>query len=289
MSRVLNIADVCRRIAVERPYFAFSHLFMDDAGAVIGEIAREHPLGYEYGPFGAAEMGRHLAILGSCAAAATADDDGRLYYLATHAKLIRNGFAPGYFTVDARYRASARVIKRTARTLSAQMTLQVDETASVVLLLVEYKVLNENLFTRLFSSFAVAEDHAEIESPYKNPISLTWSAPNTCSIVARSKGLTPRECAGHFRGYPAWPVAIVACCKLRTVERLLHHVLQSPVQWIVESCNLDALELIPAAAPVAFSTVYNGIADTQQHRFTCEAHVGEKLCARMVTVIRALG
>ncbi|TKC89449.1 hypothetical protein FAZ69_10965 [Trinickia terrae] len=285
MNTVLNMADICRRTAVERPYFAFGDLSIDINGTVVGEVQREHPLSHEYGPLGAAEIGRHLAILGSCAAAATVDNDDRLYYLATHAEFRRSGFAQSNFPDGEKYRASATVVERTARMLFARTTMQVGENAPFVSLLVQYKILSEPLFARLFSHFAVAEDHTGIESPYTNPISLSWSAPNGNSLVARSHGLTPYQCAGHFRGYPAWPVAIIAACMLRTVERMLHHVLQSPVQWIMDSGSLDALELIPAAAPVVFSTAYNGIADEQRYRFTCDAYVDEKLCARMVTVI----
>jgi hypothetical protein len=75
---------------------------------------------------------------------------------------------------------------------------------------------------------------------------------------------------------------------LRTVERLLHHVLRSRVYWVMDNCDLNALELIPAAASVVFSTSYNGIAGELQHKFTCEAYMGDKLCARMITVISTL-
>ncbi|MGT0250599.1 hypothetical protein [Burkholderia pyrrocinia] len=284
----LNMADICRRTAVERPYFAFNELFLDFTGTVIGEVQREHPLGHEYGPLGSAEIGRHLAILGSCAAAAVTDNDDRLYYLATHAELSRSRLVQDNFPTDEKYRAFATVVDRTARTLLVRTAMQAGENTPFVSLLVKYKILSEPLFARLFSNFAVAEDCAGDESPYTKPISLSWSAPNDNSIIARSFGLTPRECAGHFRGYPAWPVSIIASCMLRSVERLLHHVLQSPVQWITNSCNLDAYELIPAAASVVFSITYNGIVDRQQHRFTCEAYVGEKLCARLVTVTSTL-
>lgn len=60
--RELDIEDICRRIAVERPYFAFTRLFTDDGVTLYGEFFSEHLLGYERGPVGIAEIGRHLAI-----------------------------------------------------------------------------------------------------------------------------------------------------------------------------------------------------------------------------------
>jgi hypothetical protein len=146
MSMDLNMIEICRRTAVERPYFAFSELSIDDAGTVSGEIRREHQLGYEHGPLGAAEIGRHLAILGSCAAAATSKSHERLYYLATHAELHRSALTHGGFPEDARYRGSATLIERTTRALSVRTTMQVGENTPFVSLLVQYKILSEPLF-----------------------------------------------------------------------------------------------------------------------------------------------
>jgi hypothetical protein len=283
----LDMAEICRRTAVERPYFAFDELSLSANGAVTGEVRREHALGYECGPLGAAEIGRHLAILGSCAAAAHSVSDERLYYLATHAELRRLGVAhSGSVPARATCRGTATIIERSARTLSAQTTMQIGDEAPFVSLYVQYRILSELLFARLFSHLAVGSDHTGIASPYVEPIPLVWSEPRGNSIVARNHGLSARDCAGHFRGYPAWPVAIIASCMLRTVERLLHHALHFPVQWVMDSCELDALELIPAAASVMFSTTYRGAAAAEtQHAFICEAHMGDKLCARMSTMV----
>jgi hypothetical protein len=286
----LAMTEICRRTAVERPYFAFDELSLSADGAVVGDVRREHALGYECGPLGAAEIGRHLAILGSCAGAVHSASDERLYYLATHAALHRHSIARGNLSLArATCRGTATIVERSARTLSAQTTMQVGGNAPFVSLFVQYRVLSEPLFARLFSHLAVGADHTGIASPYVKPIPLSWSEPRGDSIVARNYGLSARDCAGHFRGYPAWPVAIIASCMLRTVERLLHHVLQLPVHWVMNSCVLDAIELIPAAASVVFSTTYRGAAaGDMQHEFICEAHVKDKRCARMSTVIGAL-
>ncbi|GAB7526683.1 hypothetical protein [Paraburkholderia sp. 2C] len=283
----LNMAEIGRRTAVERPYFAFDELSLSADGAVVGDVRREHALGYECGPLGAAEIGRHLAILGSCAAAAHSASDERLYYLVTHAELRRHGVVrAGLPLARDACRGTATIVERTARTLSAQTTMQIGDDAPFVSLFVRYRVLSELLFARLFAHLAVGRDHTGIASPYVEPIPLVWSEPRGDSIVARNHGLSARDCAGHFRGYPAWPVAIIASCMLRTVERLLHHALRFPVQWVMDSCELDALELIPAAASVVFSTTYRGAAAGEtRHAFVCEAHVDDKLCARMSTVV----
>jgi 3-hydroxymyristoyl/3-hydroxydecanoyl-(acyl carrier protein) dehydratase len=148
--------------------------------------------------------------------------------------------------------------------------------------------LSEPLFQRLFAHLAVPEDSAGIESPYTNPVPLSWSEPTSTTIVARNGGLPPRHCAGHFRGYPAWPVAIIVACMLRTVEKLLKHVLQSPVQWLMDSCTVEAFELVAAATPVTFSTTYLGVMAESQHKFTCVASAGNDICARVVTAIRVV-
>lgn len=287
MPAALNMAQICRRIAVERPYFAFNELLVGGRGEILGDVQREHPLGYEYSPLSAAEIGRHLAILGSCAAAATSDDT-RLYYLATYAEYQRIGLARPGLAENAQFRGTARIAERTARTLSAKMTVQVGDSAPFVSLFVQYRILSEALFRRLFAHLAVPDDHACIESPYAHPIPLSWSEPNGSAIVARNGGLSPRSCAGHFRDYPAWPVAIIVSCMLRTVEKLLHHILQSPVPWCMDSCTVEAFELIAAGTPVVFSTMYAGSLMMSQHKFICEAHTGNEIGARVVTIIRVV-
>lgn len=282
-----NIPDICRRIAVERPYFAFSKLFTGKNGEILGEVQREHPLGYECSPLSAAEIGRHLAILGSCAAAAQSDDTRR-FYLATRAEYQRIRFTQRDLPNNTKFLATARIEQSTARTLSAKMTMQIGNDTPFVSLFVEYRILSEPLFQRLFAHLAVPGDFTSIESPYTNPIPLSWSEPSNTTIVARNGGLPPHNCAGHFRGYPAWPVAIIVACMLRTVEKLFQHVLQSPVQWLMDSCTVEAFELVAAATPVTFSTTYLGTIAESQHKFMCVASAGNEICARVVTAIRVV-
>lgn len=282
-----NILDICRRIAVERPYFAFSKLFTGENGEILGEVQREHPLGYECSPLGAAEIGRHLAILGSCAAAAESDDTRR-FYLATRAEYQRIKITQHDLPKHTKFLATARVEQSSARTLSAKMTMQIGNDIPFVSLYVEYRILSEPLFQRLFAHLAVAEKDTGNESPYTNPIPLSWSEPTHTTIVAQNGGLPPHNCAGHFRGYPAWPVAIIVACMLRTVEKLLQHVLQSPVQWLMDNCTVEAFELVAAATPVTFSTTYLGAMAESQHKFICVASAGNEMCARVVTAIRVV-
>lgn len=80
---------ILSRIAVQRPYFSFGRLFMGSDGTVHGEFVPEQPTEWERGLVSAAEVGRHLAILGSIAATATTEESTRVYHLATRALFIR--------------------------------------------------------------------------------------------------------------------------------------------------------------------------------------------------------
>jgi hypothetical protein len=64
----LDIKAVCGSIALQNPYFAFLDLERKSDVGVRGTFAAEHRTGHERGPVAAAELVRHLATLGACAA-----------------------------------------------------------------------------------------------------------------------------------------------------------------------------------------------------------------------------
>ncbi|MEL7208279.1 MAG: hypothetical protein AAGK32_08635 [Actinomycetota bacterium] len=74
-----------RRIAVQPPYFALTDLAEVGRGLVTARVPLQTPSRPERGVVEAAQVARHLAILGSCAAALARDDDQRHHYLATRA------------------------------------------------------------------------------------------------------------------------------------------------------------------------------------------------------------
>ncbi|WP_434113693.1 hypothetical protein [Paraburkholderia caffeinilytica] len=246
--RNLDIPTVCERIAVQPPYFAFSALKERGATAVQGIFTPEQQIGYERGPVSSAEIGRHLAILGSCAAVAGRPAK-RTYYLATKAclKFLRNARP---LKTDEAYHGVAEVLHQDGRMLIAQATASDD--APFAHLRCEYQALQESVFARVFKQYQAAPVECPVSSPYCEPISLDFDLPHGLSLTAHSRPLSASRFAGHFSGYPAWPVAILADTVSQVRSRLLHHILDREVDYTVVRVDLDASRLVPASDSLSF-------------------------------------
>lgn len=193
-------ARALARISVAPPYFDLTDLDEVGAGIVEATVPSHPTTGSEAGAIEAAQVARHLAILGSCAIALSRDDDARHHYLATRAHYSRLANAPR--TVDGPLRARAIgswVDRRTAR---AVVTLTTADGQGLNLLEVEYTVLAPRMFARL--------------NPPIDLDSLADVSPRPATVEQLSDGVRvdagpiPVEmCAGHFPDYPAAPVAIV--------------------------------------------------------------------------------
>lgn len=252
---MLDISTICERIAVQAPYFAFTELRGLRNQVVHGTFAPEQPLGFENGPVGAAEVGRHLAILGSCAAVAW-QPASQVYYLATKARYSRlrdvdNGES------GAMLHASAEVLKHDKRSMSAQAIISAEKPFAH--LYCEYQALSESVFSRLFKDYHIPSLSPEgsplsANSPYRDSIPLEFDFVDDRSILAYSPPLAPARCAGHFLNYPAWPVAIIGHTASQTIGRLLHHIVGKEIHYTVLKCDLCAHQLVSSSEPLSFHT-----------------------------------
>ncbi|WP_342238922.1 hypothetical protein [Inquilinus sp. OTU3971] len=243
----LDISTVCDRIAVQAPYFAFGELEGDEDGAVRGVFASEQTIGYERGPVASAEVGRHLAILGSCAAARRATE--RTYYLATKARYstLKDAGRRGAGRV---FQAAAEVLAQDRRSLTAQAIMSDGDPFAH--LHCEYQALPERVFMRLFQDYRIEQASTPERSPYGEPIPLAFEEPRGSSLAARSQPLAPARCAGHFLHYPAWPIAIIAETITQVVARLLHHIIGRETEYSVVRTDIAALRLVSAAEALSF-------------------------------------
>lgn len=246
----LDIREICERIAVQAPYFAFTELRGLPNRMVQGTFASEQPLGFENGPVASAEIGRHLAILGSCAAVAW-QASPQIYYLATKARYSKLHDVAAR-AAGACYQATAEVLSQDRRSLTAQAIISAEKPFAH--LYCEYQALSESVFLRLFKDYRVPSAPRPEHSPYGQSVQLEFDAIGGHALVAHSGALAPARCAGHFLDYPAWPVAIIVHTVAQTTSRLLHHLLDKEVSYTVVKCDLVAHQLVPASEPLSFHT-----------------------------------
>lgn len=201
-------ARVLERISVARPYFALGDLEEVGEGIVNATVPLHPTAAPEAGPVEAAQVARHLAILGSCAIALTRDDDDRHHYLATRAHYTRMANAPATTNGPLRAQAIGSWVDR--RTARAMVTLSTVDGRGLNLLDVEYTVLAPRMFARLNPPVdPVAVDAASAANRAKGDDDGETIERTAGGVRVDGGPISAEMCAGHFPDYPAAPVAIV--------------------------------------------------------------------------------
>ncbi|WP_324284976.1 hypothetical protein Q5384_20240 [Enterobacter ludwigii] len=241
-----DIAELSRQVNVEKPYFAFQQLWTDN-GALVGTFSPEQPLVHESGPVTAGELGRHMAILGSCTAVAL-HEGATGYYLATSAHFIRRQHHAA--VTHEKYYASARVLELDKRSL--KVSAQVWNSEPVAEVICDYVILSPAVFKRNFRHYAAESPPAHLYSPYTQPVpvhSLTFQPDR---LDACAGPLTPDQCAGHFSGYPCWPLAIISQTALQVTGELLIKKYGAGTRFCVQEAKLSAEKLLGAGSMLTF-------------------------------------
>ena len=267
----VSVADVLSRIAVRRPYFAFDKLKLTPEGDMCAPIKAEQPMGCERGVMAAAEIGRHLAILGSCAAAQRNQKNGQHYYLAWSAHL-RQLADPGIELPRTDLIGRARAEFTDKRVAKAETYLIHEPTGQKLhQLIVEYKVLPKKTFERTFSDRrAVTPDVAY------NPYETSHLALGDVFVLddllsANLQTLDATACAGHFPDYPALPVAILAHILISAAGKLFANVIG------IEDAPYTVVDAQVKSEHLAFTddklhlVIQHKEPDGENHIFRCRA------------------
>jgi len=236
--------ELFSRIEVCPPYFALTDLRRADDGTVSARVGIRQSLGDEVGPVSAAETGRHLAILGSCAAAFANPAVGRHFYLAFDAELRRSRtrVEPDH-SEELVARARAHFVDPS--TALAVTDLRTQDGRTIYSLVVFYFVVPESDFRGLFA--AQAHPDAPLEGrpdPFQDVIGLSEISVWDTRLHASLGRIDPYRCAGHFPGLPAMPVAFLMSNVGAAVARLLHHVLgRDQISFVIREASLRAENL----------------------------------------------
>lgn len=192
--------QLLQRICVRKPYFALSDMSFDGE-TFVARARAELPQGREVGPMRGAEVSRHGAIAGLCAAALQQQDDRRRYYLAQEATYI-NKLHRGAYGLPVDF--AARVLELDKRTARSVITAVVED-EPLGELTVSYTILSEAAFDRLFQS----RQREHTQQQFLNN-ALGGTITRTGQAIQRMIPAVPDEvCAGHFERYPALPVALL--------------------------------------------------------------------------------
>ncbi|WP_152974296.1 MULTISPECIES: hypothetical protein [Pseudomonas] len=245
--RSFDPAELSRRIRLQVPYFAFQALWQEGE-SLIGTFTCEQPLVHEVGPITAGELGRHMAILGGCAAVALHNGaDG--YYLATRAHFIRKSTEQAM--AQEGFHASAQVVNLDKRSLEVSARAWGRE--PIAELICEYAILSPALFQRNFRSYANDSRCVTSRSPYQWPVPIYSLMYQHEQLEALAGPLSAQQCAGHFPGFPCWPVAIISQTAFQVTGELLRKKYGMGTRFCVRDTQLSAEKLMGADSVLKFS------------------------------------
>lgn len=257
--------DIEQLIEVKRPYFSLNDFMVSDEG-VTATLEREQPMENERGCMAAAEVGRHLAILGSCALAIKNPIKSKHYYLAHRAKLTRI-FDPD--TVGAiNLKADSYTTYLDKRKGEAHSKLYSDE-KHIFDLKVEYHIIKEQIFHKLYKD-KVVDYEPGLNSPYAEVYKLEDIKYKFNKLEAKLGPLTPQQCSGHFDKIPCLPVAVLMHALSRSAGKLLCHQVGNDTTYKVYSADIHAENLAFSGDIVLIHIEFTGSRDGV-YSYNCKA------------------
>lgn len=251
--------EIGPRICVTSPYYALGDLASTAPGLATATVPVQSPTGRQAGRINVAEAGRHLAILGLCAAASTHPDAERHYYLAHRGvgRMYPTGEASGQLHGT----ASARMTKRNRAV--AETRLHDADGRLVARLDLEYLVMPAPVFRRLMGT-ATAPDATEPANPYAAPAPLTDIAVDARSATAKL-AVEAALCRGHFAGYPALPVSVAGFAAFALFDHVLEGAAGPDARWQPGGFRLRADRLAAAGNTCTVDVEPSASAEPELH------------------------
>ncbi|WP_257448019.1 hypothetical protein [Archangium lipolyticum] len=300
---VLCASELYARICVRDPYFALRDVTVVGEGEVLARVPVEQEPGQEASPINAAEVGRHLAILGSCASSLVNPKEGQHYYLARRARLERLHEGPLPRATGLLWGA-ARAEFKDKRTATASTLLASEEGLPLFSVEVDYNVLSAAAFQRLFQCArqdmrreprerarcegSPADFAAMRQNPHRLPLPLRDYVRDGECLKATLGPVSAELCKGHFAMHPVLPVAVVMSGLSGMAGALLHQLLgNASARYLVTRGEVRADSLAYAGETVTFGSHLHEV-EGRDHRFYCWASVGERLVGVMELTLTCL-
>jgi len=276
--RPVDLSELLDRICVRPPYFALRELRVEDE-EFCAVAAAEQPPGLEAGPMQAAEISRHAAIAGLCAAALAQGDPQRRYYLAQQATYLgtpssdrssSEGSSPLPYGTPLELRA--RLLELNKRQAQARIRVRAagQEVAALEVL---YTVLPDNAFARLFRS-RHRPGFGRQPQPQLAPLPPGQLSREGGRLIQQVGRVPESACAGHFEGYPAMPVALL----MGQLARLAGQALEGPFR--VAQARVQARDFCWADESARFMVEPATLAASQVV-FHCEAQANDRTVGQM--------
>jgi acyl transferase domain-containing protein/NADPH:quinone reductase-like Zn-dependent oxidoreductase/short-subunit dehydrogenase/acyl carrier protein len=270
------------RICVQPPYFALESIEQDGDWLTAHVTPAPLPAAANEA-MAVAEMARHAAILGSCAARLEySDSDGRVFFPVQHSTLLEYTGAAWPEKAFLKARCTSFDARRsTAVALAEFSTLEGTLVGSFE---VTYHVIAEADFERLFAARARPTHEASGGDPYR----AFAPAPNTRAEpgqAATSLGAIGAErCLGHFVGFPAYPVSIMVRDCFATLHEALCTEHGVSATWVVQGGTCQTRRFVFADEVVEIRCSRRK-AHGRREEWVCDIMVGDEVTAWLDVVV----
>lgn len=243
--------SILANISVTKPYFALSNLSCY-GDYIYAEFTTELTNIDEEGPIGAAEVGRHLAILGSVVLAKENPKNERHHYLATDATITRCSSKTSVnYTLTCR--AKMVFMNRKKGVVEGEIF---DHDGTVLYKIeVTYMILGKMIFERMFAQHQMETLFTPDFNPYKTDAQFVAQKLDVKSCYASIGTVTKEDCPGHFNNFPALPVARLGT----SIGKIggLHFMHLNPSdkkKYLISNVELHARQLIFVGEEIKFRT-----------------------------------
>jgi hypothetical protein len=240
-------AQIKDLICTSRPYYALQNLHALTDKLLQCEINTENFQFGEIAPISAAETGRHLAILGSCALAYVNPVECKHYYLACQAELRRciDPLQLAKVPVgEGRLICRAQVEHLDNKTGSVSTSISTLDGTIIYELDVAYKVMKADLFHKLFRNKYNPTSNSSTANPYTKNIPIQNLVYNINTVSGELGAIKPENCVGHFEDYPALPIAILSSAFVDMSSKHLKYILNNEdLRYTIKCTKLKASKL----------------------------------------------
>lgn len=273
-------------IMVSSPYNCLYDYETLKDGGLKARVKNEFLYPDEGGPIGAAEVGRHIAILGSIALAKAMGNESPMYFLAVKAGLNRSNskvYKSNFLELK------VRPITFNNRSGSIAGIVRDDHAQLVYVVDVDYQVVSIPLFEKLFFEHRNQRVGPVDYNPYverkelRNVVFEPGVAVGDFGIVEEV------DCAGHFENAQALPVAIIgnlySALGIQLCKNESGDIFQ---KYTIESARINAFRLAFAGEYVTVRAEIKKRKSSAVVLVACQAFVGDELISDAEIMLRGV-
>lgn len=263
-------------IMVEKPYNILRGITQNLDGSVSATVCNEYLFELEGGPIGCAEFGRHIAILGSIALAKFCGCTDKQYYLAIHADLKRRS---NCISASPNFELTTYVRSTHKRGGVVYGELRTEEGDLLYSGEVGYQSISQAVFTKLNAKHRVDNKAPLLSSPYRVRKGLQNMQIEGINVNADYGTIMAEDCAGHFKNYPALPVAVIGGLFGELCMPLFKHHHPQYDKVLGTKVIISAKRLAFAGEKVSFEGYMSDKIAEGTHNIIACAKVGDEIIA----------